>query len=42
MNEDLVYYLDLVDTQQQLCVSKTLEEKIFAMIHDDHYHAEFH
>ena len=42
MNEDLVYYLDLVDIQQQLCVSKTLEKKIFEMTHDNYYHAGFH
>ena len=42
MNEDLVYYSNSVDTQQQLCVSKALEKKIFEMTHDDHYHADFH
>ena len=42
INEDLVYYFDSVDTWQQLCVSKTLEKKIFKMMHDDHYHADFH
>src|SRR5436190_8836995 len=42
MNEDLVYYFNSVDTQQQLCVSKTLEKKIFKMTHDDHYHVSFH
>ena len=42
MNEDLVYYLNSVNTWWQLCVSKTLEKKIFKMMHDDHYHADFH
>ena len=42
MNENLVYYLDSVDTWQQLCVSKILEKKIFAMTYNNHYHAEFH
>ena len=42
MNEDLVYYFDSIDTQQQFCVSKILEKKVFAMTHDDHYHVRFH
>ena len=42
MNENLIYYLDFVDTWQQFCVFKTLEKKIFEMTHDDHYHTEFH
>ena len=42
MNEDLVYYLDSVDTWWWLCVFKTLEKEMFTMTHDDHYHADFH
>ena len=42
INEDLVYYLNSVDTWWWFCVSKTLEKKIFKMMHDDHYHADFH
>ena len=42
MNENLVYYFDFIDTWQWLCISKTLEKKIFEMIYDDHYHADFH
>ena len=42
IDEDLIYYFDLIDTQQWLCVFKTLEKKVFKMIHDDHYHADFH
>ena len=41
MNENLVYYLDFIDTQWWFCVFKTLEKKIFKMTHDDHYHADF-
>ena len=41
MNEDLVYYLDFVDTWQWFCVSKTLEKKIFTMMHDNYYHVRF-
>ena len=28
--------------QQWLCVSKILEKKIFAMMHDNYYHVRFH
>src|SRR5437867_1219488 len=42
MNEDLIYYFNSVDIQQQLCVSKILEKKIFKITHDDHYHADFY
>ena len=42
MNEDLVYYLDFVNTQQWFCVFKTLEKEMFTMTHDDHYHTDFH
>ena len=42
INEDLVYYLNSIDTWQWLCIFKTLEKKIFKMMHDDHYHADFH
>ena len=31
-----------LNTQWWLCVSKTLEKKIFEMTHDDHYHISFH
>ena len=42
MNKNLVYYLNLINIQQQFCVSKTLEKKIFKMTHDDYYHVSFH
>ena len=42
MNEDLIYYLNSVDTQQQLCIFKTLEKEMFTMTHNDHYHTDFH
>ena len=42
MNENLVYYLNFIDTQQQFCVSKTLEKNFFEIMHDDHYHVNFH
>ena len=42
INENLVYYLDFIDTWQWFCVSKILEKKIFKITHDDHYHVSFH
>ena len=42
MNENLVYYLNSIDTWWWLCISKILEKKIFEMTHDDHYHADFY
>ena len=42
MEGELVYYLDPVDTRRWLCVPKALEKEVFAMVHDDHYHAGFH
>ena len=42
MNENLVYYLDLINTWWWFCVFKTLEKKIFEITYDDHYHANFH
>ena len=42
MNEDLVYYFNFIDTQQQLCVFKTLEKEIFTIMHDNYYYTNFH
>ena len=42
MNENLIYYLNFVDTWWWFCVFKTLEKKIFKMTHDNYYHADFH
>ena len=42
INEDLIYYLNSVDTWWWLYVFKTLEKKVFEMMHDDYYYADFH
>ena len=42
MNEDLIYYLDFVDIWWWFCISKILKKKIFVMMYDNYYHAEFH
>ena len=42
MNDDLIYYIDLIDSYHHLCIFKNLEKEIFQMIHDEHHHASFH
>ena len=42
MNEDLVYYLDFINMQWWLCIFKILKKKIFAIMHNNHYHVSFH
>ena len=42
MNDDLIYYIDLIDSHCHLCIFKSLEKEIFQMTHDKHYHADFH
>ena len=42
MNEDLVYYLNSVNTWWWLCIFKTLKKKVFKIMHDNHYHTDFH
>ena len=42
MNDDLIYYIDLIDSCCHLCIFKSLEKEIFQMIHDKHHHADFY
>ena len=42
LNNELIYYIDLVDARRRLCIPKTLEKDIFSMAHDEHAHAGFH
>ena len=42
MKRELIYYFNLINIQQQFCVFKILEKKIFAMIHNDYYYTEFY
>ena len=42
MNENLIYYFNFINIQQQFYVSKTLEKKIFKITYDDYYHVNFH
>ena len=42
MNDDLIYYIDLIDSCCHLCIFKSLEKEIFQMIHDKYHHVSFH
>ena len=42
MDEELIYYIDPVDSRHRLCIPKSLEKEIFQMAHDEHHHAGFH
>ena len=42
MNDDLIYYIDLIDSCCHFCILKSLEKEIFQMTHDEHHHADFH
>ncbi|SLM36754.1 reverse partial [Lasallia pustulata] len=39
--EGLVYYQEL-DGRRRLCISKSLEKKVFELAHDDNHHCGFH
>jgi hypothetical protein len=40
--EDVIYHLDKSTSKARLCILKFLMKEIFAMTHDDMFHAEFH
>ena len=42
MNDDLIYYINLIDFHCYFCIFKNLEKEIFQMIHDKYHHADFH
>ena len=42
MNDDLIYYINLIDSCCCFCIFKSLEKEIFQMTHDEHHHASFH
>ena len=41
LNNDLIYYRDVNDDRERLCVPKTLEKAIFQQAHDLHSHLKF-
>ena len=42
MNDDLIYYIDLIDSCHCLCILKNLEKEIFQMTYNEHHHISFH
>ena len=42
MNDDLIYYINLIDSCCCFCIFKSLEKEIFQMIHNKHHHADFY
>ena len=42
MNDDLIYYINLINSYCCLYIFKSLEKEIFQMIHNKHHHASFH
>ena len=42
MNDDLIYYINSIDSYYYFCIFKNLEKEIFQMTHNEHHHADFH
>ena len=42
MNNDLIYYINLIDSCCCFCILKSLEKEIFQMTHNKHHHVSFH
>ena len=42
INDDLIYYIDSVDSCHHFCIFKNLEKKIFQVTHNEHHHVSFH
>ena len=42
MNDDLIYYINLINSCCCLCIFKSLEKEIFQMTHNKHHHTDFH
>ena len=38
----MIYYINLIDSCHHFCIFKSLEKKIFQMIHNEHHHVSFH
>jgi len=39
---ELLYYIDLNDRRERLCILIAMKKKIFQMIYDNHHHVSFH
>ena len=42
MNDDLIYYINLIDFCHHFCILKNLEKEIFQMTHNEHYYIDFY
>ncbi len=42
LNDELIYYIDLVDVRRRLCIPKTLEKDIFSITYNEYAYAGFH
>ena len=42
INDDLIYYIDLIDSCHYFCIFKSLEKEIFQITYNKHYYADFH
>ena len=42
MNDDLIYYIDSIDSHHHLCIFKNLEKEIFQIIYNEYHHADFY
>ncbi len=42
LNDELIYYIDFMNTRRRLYIPKTLEKDIFFITYNEHAHAGFH
>jgi len=42
LNDELIYYIDLMNARRRLYIPKILEKDIFSITHNEHTHAGFH
>ena len=42
MNNDLIYYINLINSCCCFCILKSLEKEIFQITHNKHHHINFH
>jgi len=42
LNDELIYYINFIDTRRRLYIPKTLEKDIFFIIYDEYTHAGFY
>ena len=42
LRDDLIYFLDLIDDRYRLCIPESMEKEVFALAHDEQFHAGLH